>query len=155
MKHTEESRTKISESTKGRVPWNKGLNKSDPRVLKNTAGISIKNKGRIPWNKGIVGVQKWSEKRREIAKEMRGEKSPCWTGTNLAYFKRKVKERDNNVCQICGMHDVEIMQVDHIVPVSVSPELKLDMNNMRTLCPNCHARKSLKEKRTKTVNGLA
>jgi hypothetical protein len=30
-----ETRIKLSESAKGRIPWNKGLNKSDPRVLKN------------------------------------------------------------------------------------------------------------------------
>ncbi len=30
-----ETRQKLSEAGKGKIPWNKGLNKSDPRVLKN------------------------------------------------------------------------------------------------------------------------
>lgn len=41
-----ELRKKLSDAKKGKSPWNKGLNKSDPRVAKNAEGISRGNKGK-------------------------------------------------------------------------------------------------------------
>ena len=32
--------------------------------------------------------------------------------------------------------------VDHIVPLSLSPELRLDRGNLQALCASCHARKT-------------
>ena len=37
---SEAGRRKLSESCKGRTPWNSGLTKADPRVLKNISGNS-------------------------------------------------------------------------------------------------------------------
>ena len=50
---------------------------------------------------------------------------------------------------MCGMTEPEIMQVDHIKPKSLFPELKAELTNLMTLCPNCHARKTIKEKKQK------
>jgi group I intron endonuclease len=52
-KHSEESKQKMSESRKGRVPWNKGKKGvySSETLLK----IGISGKGRTPWNKGKKG----------------------------------------------------------------------------------------------------
>ncbi len=47
---TPEWKTKISESCKGRVPWNKGLQ----RTQEVKDAISKANKGRPAWNKGIT-----------------------------------------------------------------------------------------------------
>ena len=46
--HTEESRIKISESKKGKVPWNKGKTMSEEFSRK----MSEVKKGQVPWNKG-------------------------------------------------------------------------------------------------------
>jgi len=46
--HTEESRRKMSETRKGRVPWNKGKKASEEVCRR----MSESRKGRIPWNKG-------------------------------------------------------------------------------------------------------
>ena len=35
--------------------------------------------------------------------------------------------------------------VDHIVPLSLSPELRLDRGNLQALCASCHARKTQAE----------
>lgn len=70
-----------------------------------------------------------------------------WKGGRELYLKRAVRKRDDFTCQVCGMKDEEIMQVDHIKPKSLHPELALDMNNLQTLCPNCHARKTIREKK--------
>lgn len=57
--------------------------------------------------------------------------------------------RDNYTCQICGLHDEEIMEVDHIRPQALAPELKYMIDNMVTLCPNCHRRKTNRELRSR------
>lgn len=55
---SKERRNKISESGKGRIPWNKGLTKhTDSRVLEYSKKITNNQKGRIPWNKGKKSTQ--------------------------------------------------------------------------------------------------
>jgi predicted HNH restriction endonuclease len=103
-----------------------------------------KRKGIIlPSRKGI----KWSEKwKRENGKKIRnfylrkGYKSR--TGCR-AY----ILERDNYICQVCKFREPDIMDVDHIKPVSLFPELQYDLDNLTTLCPNCHRRKTLEDQR--------
>lgn len=41
-----ELREKLRKAKLGNIPWNKGLTKSDPRVLKNAIGISEASKGK-------------------------------------------------------------------------------------------------------------
>ena len=74
-----------------------------------------------------------------------GEKNPSWKGGAWPYKKGLVKIRDNYTCQICGLRDPEIMEVDHIKQRSKFPELALELNNLVTLCPNCHRRKTNRE----------
>ena len=52
-------------------------------------------------------------------------------------FKRKIRNRDNYTCQKCGIRGVRL-DVDHIRPFSLFPELRLDASNCRTLCRPCH-----------------
>jgi 5-methylcytosine-specific restriction endonuclease McrA len=54
-------------------------------------------------------------------------------------------KRDDFTCQICGLREPEIMQADHVKPESLFPELAREVANMVTLCPNCHARKTVAE----------
>lgn len=54
---------------------------------------------------------------------------------------KKIKERDDNKCQLCGNDDHRVLQVHHMVPRS-NPFyvnfLKEDPINCITLCRNCH-----------------
>jgi hypothetical protein len=76
---------------KGRIPWNKGLDKRDMRVAKSTANFKGKGntKGHIPWNKGLskeiderikklsdkrIGQKHTIETRQEISKSMLSKK---------------------------------------------------------------------------------
>ena len=67
--------------------------------------------------------------------------------------KRKVKERDGNVCQICkcltgkevketkkhcSSYLFSVFDPAHIYPVSVYPNMMYDENNVMTLCRNHH-----------------
>lgn len=53
-------------------------------------------------------------------------------------------ERDNFECQWCkGNGKVSdwsnsVLEVDHIKELEHYPELALELNNMRTLCKDCH-----------------
>jgi 5-methylcytosine-specific restriction endonuclease McrA len=42
---------------------------------------------------------------------------------------------------------VEAVEVDHIIPYMVAPELALDLANLQGLCTACHGRKSGQERR--------
>lgn len=51
--HSDETKKKISEAHKGKLPWNKGVPQSEE--VKNKLRKSLK--GRTPWNKGIKGIK--------------------------------------------------------------------------------------------------
>lgn len=86
-------------------------------------------------------------KRRSPATEFKkGHRPKSWKGGRHNYLVNKCLERDDNTCLKCGLCDPEIMQVDHIKPRVLNPELYNELDNLQTLCPNCHERKSRKEK---------
>ena len=74
-----------------------------------------------------------------------GESNPNWTGGNLPYWSKMALLREDYTCQVCGLRDEEIMEVDHMLPKSIYPDLILDINNLQVLCPNCHRRKTIRE----------
>lgn len=59
------------------------------------------------------------------------------------WYKQKALERDNWTCQKCGWNEPLIMEVDHIIPKVKDSSLENDLQNLVTLCPNCHRRKTL------------
>lgn len=84
----------------------------------------------------------------------RGEKNPLWRGgitpkhlairASLEYknWRRSVFERDLYSCVFCGAKNGNgqhvTLHADHIKPFSLFPNLRLDINNGRTLCKKCH-----------------
>jgi hypothetical protein len=79
----------------------------------------------------------------------KGELHPRWKGGKWIYWRKQALIRDDYTCRTCGLRDIEIMDVDHIDPKRDSTgRFKLenhDINNLQTLCPNCHKRKSIQE----------
>ena len=63
---------------------------------------------------------------------------------SLAYklWRTSVFERDNYVCVHCGIKNglgkTVYFHADHIKPFALFPELRLNVNNGRTLCVPCH-----------------
>ncbi len=102
--------------------------------------VSEFKKGQEAWNKGKPNT--WSN----------GEKSNLWKGgisaitrkerTNfmdtLEYkdWRRKVFERDNYTCQICGIRGGNL-RANHIKKYADYPELRLTVDNGITICRNC------------------
>lgn len=91
---------------------------------------------------------------------MSGEKNPSWKGgvtsrikkgnifISKSSFRFDVLERDNWTCVKCGIDDEEVLEVDHILEVSVGG--KTEMENLQTLCANCHRRKTRRFRSQKT-----
>lgn len=130
-KHSEETKRKISNSKKGQIPWSKeqkGIHLSPKSEFK---------KGYTPWNKG------------KIVDAIRGENHWNWQGgktpvsrllrnsLEYALWRTAVLMRDNYTCQECGQRGGKL-EVDHIKPFALYPELIFAIDNGRTLCIYCH-----------------
>ncbi|HAD31544.1 MAG: hypothetical protein CL578_22485 [Alteromonadaceae bacterium] len=86
---------------------------------------------------------------KQLAKRQKGAKSHRWQGGKTTdamiirgSFEYKswrvaVFERDGYQCQICGQVGGKL-NADHIKPFSTHPELRLNIDNGRTLCIGCH-----------------
>lgn len=121
----DELRMKISNSLKGKTPWNKGLNKGVDNRL--ASGNRSGN-----WKGGIT-----TKDRLERVKFRQT-------------IQKQVFERDDYTCQICGIRGVAL-QVDHIQSWAEYVELRFDINNCRTLCMDCHYRITFGKEKPKGV----
>ncbi|UYL94103.1 HNH endonuclease [Geobacillus phage vB_GthS_PK5.1] len=67
-----------------------------------------------------------------------------WERTRLA-----VLARDNFLCQEClkNKRITRAVIADHIVPLLVAWDKRLDMSNLQSLCQSCHNRKTAEDKR--------
>ena len=103
--HSEETKKKIRQSSKGKIPWNKGLRQSDDTRQK----ISIANKGNIAHNKGKphsdvtrqkmsvwqqqrINLPKTEEHKQKISKTLIGRKR----GPMTEEHKQKIREAKLN-----------------------------------------------------------
>jgi 5-methylcytosine-specific restriction endonuclease McrA len=58
---------------------------------------------------------------------------------------RQIREQvlaTNTVCWLCGLPGAD--SVDHIIPLSVAPELAHDLNNLRPAHRRCNSKKGAK-----------
>ena len=80
-------------------------------------------------------------KKKKIDDEVRFRNSSAWNKK-----RQQIKKRDSYLCQICirEMYDTyrkyncNDLQVHHAVPINASKELRLDDNNLITLCSKHH-----------------
>ena len=90
----------------------------------------------------------YRKKMSDVHKWLIGEKNPNWRGgitskilkrCNQLWWKelrKKVYERDNWLCQICGKHCHKDIQCHHVFPERLGGQHTLD--NLITLCRKCH-----------------
>lgn len=96
-----------------------------------------------------------TEKQKEILKYWsQGERNCKWNGGGKNWWRKQVLQRDDYTCQVCELRDETegFMDTHHIKRVVDFPELKCKVSNGMTLCPNCHKRKSLKERHYRSEN---
>ncbi len=107
-------------------------------------------------NKSRIGKPSWFS-------GLKGKDTPNWRGgvtpithlirNSLEYdeWRTKVFERDNYTCQICDQVG-GYLHADHIKSFAKHPELRLDVNNGRTLCIECHYEITFKRKMAERNN---
>jgi 5-methylcytosine-specific restriction endonuclease McrA len=105
-----------------------------------------KQKMRDAWKKRKQ-VPFSQETRKKMSDSRKGEKNPYWKGGKIKHVVKNIKERDDFTCKSCGLRDSEIAVVDHIRPQYIRPDLYTHSTNLQTLCPNCHARKTIKDRK--------
>jgi len=139
-----EWRDKISKATKGEN--NPFYGKKHTRETKKRIK-EMRARQDMSWRKGVPLPDEVREKisSTKIKANLRGEKHGNWKGGCESFKKQQRKIMDDFTCCVCGLRDEDIVQADHIKPKSLAPELSADINNLQTICPNCHARKSLLE----------
>ena len=94
------------------------------------------------------------EKRKLQTNICRGERHPNWKGgrgspnirarqsAEYRLWRESVFKRDNYTCIWCGLKSglgkSVVLNADHIKPFAYFPELRLAIDNGRTLCVPCH-----------------
>lgn len=148
-RHTEETKKKMSEARK--------------RFFRNGGHSSFYGKPHTEEIKRKIALSRMGDKnwakrpdvRKKISDARIGEGrwiefgNPNWKGgTSNNYYRKRVLSRDNFTCQHCGLRDETkgFLDIDHIKPRRAFPELTYKMENLITLCPNCHKRKTLRDR---------
>jgi intein/homing endonuclease len=77
----------------------------------------------------------------------------AYRGFDWKNIKKKVKERDNYKCRICGISEKDCkqnLQVHHIVPYSCTQDSTQD--NLITVCSKCHPKQEFKFFKVKKIS---
>lgn len=77
------------------------------------------------------------------------ESDPFYHSKPWKRVRRLALERDKGMCQDCmdrfragyGFKPHRAEMVHHIIPREERPDLELDLNNLRSLCNECHNKK--------------
>ncbi len=151
MRHSQESRDKMSASRKGSPGFWTGKTLSEEHIKK----MSESHKGENHRVGKHLSPQT-IEKIRQSRKYLVGEKSCNWKGgitpenrrirTSIEFrlWREAVFARDNWTCHDCGQRGGQDLHAHHIKPFAQFPDLRLAINNGITLCKKCH-RKTFKD----------
>jgi thymidylate synthase (FAD) len=102
---------------KGETPWNKN-NKGYKIDIKNRKHNPLRGSASHFWKGGITSER---------------DKIGSWTGLNSS----KVHKKNNYTCQKCGSNSSKL-NVHHIIPITVDISKAYDINNLTTVCEDCH-----------------
>lgn len=93
-------------------------------------------------------IDQWLNGIKKIADELRAKRDPReqfnrWKQTlEGRQWKKTQYTKQEGECGICH-HPMPLKgsHIDHIKPISTYPELSLEPDNMRLLCPECNTQK--------------
>ncbi len=105
------------------------------KTFAESLGYDVSGFGRKPLSLWLSNM--WESKEIELFKrlEVNFYLSREWRG-----IRKSVLSKFGAVCLCCGSK--ENIHVDHIYPLSLYPERKLDFDNLQPLCRSCNAKKS-------------
>lgn len=159
-----ETKMKISRANKGRATRGRGWHMAPETKLKISLakiGKKASEETREILRKSHLGIKMppfSAEHRRNIGKVRKGEKCHFWRGgifganaiarRSIEYklWRESVFARDNYTCVWCNLKGGwnrnlkkrVMLNADHIKPFCDYPELRLSIDNGRTLCLPCH-----------------
>ena len=127
-KHSEETKSKIAATSKGR--WSGKTHKETSKIKASLTHKRMVELGIHPsWKGG---------KTSEIMLLRTSKPYRDW--------RKAVFTRDNYTCRECGARngngEAVYLNADHIKPFALYPELRFDLSNGRTLCLRCHKQTS-------------
>jgi len=70
--------------------------------------------------------------------------SDSFYNSNAWTIMSKTFKKNYPLCKMCedrGITKIGI-EVDHIIPISIDYDLRLDVENLQTLCKSCHSHKT-------------
>ena len=120
---------------KGHIPWSKGKK----GVTLNTGKTHFK-KGFTPWNKGKKLPQFSKENHPNWKGGIYNTVSKIRKSYEYKLWRKAVLERDKYKCIWCN--SIKNLEVDHIKPFILFPELRYAIDNGRVLCHSCHQKTS-------------
>lgn len=112
----------------GHIPWNKGLTKEDPRVMKYTKAKIGKPRPDMIGNKICLGIRPPNYKD--------GRSMTFYDNPELKRIRKNIQKRDNWTCFDCKKHGGSI-DVHHID----ENKSNLQYDNLITLCKSCHTKR--------------
>jgi hypothetical protein len=155
---SQETKDKIGKGNTGKIHTLEHKEKVRQWMLENTPfkGRHHTEESKQKSREKMLGRKLTPEHKAKVIKflifgDVKGEKSHGWKGgisrvnarlrSTKEYIKwsREVKERDGYKCQWCGLVN-KSNHADHIIPFAYFPELRLSLDNGRTLCAKCHRR---------------
>ncbi len=164
--HSDETKQKISKSHMGlKYPDRKRIKLSPQHKAHISKSLLGKTKGKIQGPRSLLtkqkisqkmtGVEKSIETRHKMSLARKGKNNNFWRGgvaiknkterqlfmSTFEYklWRESVFKRDNYACQQCGKRGGNL-NADHIKPFRTFPNLRLKVENGRTLCADCHRR---------------
>lgn len=138
-----------TEFKKGNIPWGKGKpglqGKDNPMYGTHRTGQDNPFYGR-------QHTEETKEILRELGKKLVGKKNPHWKGGYEPYYgpnwneqRRRALERDDHICQKCGMTEDgngRSLSVHHIIPFREFGIERYEganrLGNLASLCQHCH-----------------
>ena len=164
--YAEEALKKMSDAHKRKIPWNKGIPRSDEtkqKISKTKRGTKVSEKTKRIMSKIHSGRKLTIEWREKMSESQRGDKNHNWKGGIFPlasqirkFFKYRqwrddIFTRDSFTCQKCGQIGYNL-NVHHIKSFSsllqkyeitnleevLSYNEFWDINNGITLCDKCH-----------------
>jgi len=91
----------------------------------------------VVWNKNKKHVSIIGERHFNWKGGVSGENKKIRDSFEYRMWRKAVFDRDDYTCQVCGKRGC-VLNADHILPFSMYPDERLNVDNGRTLCVPCH-----------------